>query len=475
MYPDELISATATRVVALLRDGAVTPHDLLDALERRIEQVDPVVNALPTRFLDRARVEADALLRRGTTTATADVGRWLAGLPVAVKDTCDVAGIATTRGSPIFADAVAAESGATVRQIEASGGVPYAKSNLPEFAAGGHTYNPLFGITRNPWNTGLTAGGSSGGSAAALASGTAWLATGSDLGGSLRTPAGYCGVVGVRPSPGRVPRERPVLPFDTLSVSGPMGRTVADAALLLDAMAGFDPHDPLTTSALPPSFAERLGDGRPPRRVAYAPTLGGVPVEPAVRDGCQQAAAHFERLGATVVEAQPDLTGAYEAFHALRAQSMAVSLGPVADAHPGEVKDDVVWNVKRGRAQDTDELLRAEEIRGRVYHAMVDFLADYDLLVCPSAQVMPFPVEWTWPHEIEGTEQRTYIDWIAITFFLTLTGCPIVALPGALSPDRLPIGVQLVGRPRDEARLLSYAAAFEQEAGIAELLPLTPA
>lgn len=474
MNADELIEATATQVVALLREGEVSPHDLLDALERRIEQVDPVVNALPTRFLDQARVEANALLRRGTTTATTDVGRWLAGLPVAVKDASDVAGIATTQGSPIFADAVAAESDATVRQLEASGGIPYAKSNLPEFAAGGHTYNPLFGITRNPWNTGLTPGGSSGGSAAALASGTAWLATGSDLGGSLRTPAGYCGVVGVRPSPGRVPRERPTLPFDTLSVSGPMGRTVADAALLLDAMTGFDPHDPLTTSARPSSFTERLGDGGPPRRVAYAPTLGGLPVEPAVREGCRQAAAHFERLGATVVEAQPDFTGAYESFHALRAHSMAVSLGPVVDAYPGEVKDEVVWNVKRGRTQGTDELRRADETRGRLYHAMVDFLGDYDLLLCPSAPCLPFPVDQTWPREIAGVEQRTYIDWVAITFFLTLTGCPVVAMPGALSPERLPIGVQLLGRPRDEARLLGYAAAFEQQAGIADLLPLTP-
>ena len=250
---DDLCMLTAVEAVALLRSGRVSSRELVEAALRRIEQVDPQLNALPTVCAERAFEQADR----------ADRDTPLAGLPIAVKDLNDVAGVRTTYGSPIYADHVPDRSDFMVERLEQRGAVVVAKSNTPEFGAGGNTFNEVFGETRNPWDTSRTCGGSSGGSAAALASGQVWLATGSDLGGSVRTPAGFCGVVGVRPSPGRVAAGPSPLPFETMSVEGPMGRTVADAALMLDAMAGLDPRDPLSLEAPARPFAD----------AAAAPTL----------------------------------------------------------------------------------------------------------------------------------------------------------------------------------------------------------
>ena len=310
----DLIRSTATEVVGLLRAGDLSPIEVLDVLEEHVFATDKAVNALPIRFFDAARAAAGELERDRPTPT--DRG-WLAGLPVAIKDYNDVGGQLTTSGSPIFADAVAVESDAMVRQVEVHGGIPYAKSNVPEFA-GGHTYNTVWGATRNPWHTGRSAGGSSGGSAAALASGSAWLATGNDLGGSLRTPAGYNGVVGVRPTPGLVPRKRPPVPFDALWVEGPMARNVADAALLLDALAGPDAHDPLTRQRPARSFVEQLERLPELLRVGYTPDLGVLPVEREIRDVTERSLSHFRDLGADVTGETPDSTGAYETFQTLR-------------------------------------------------------------------------------------------------------------------------------------------------------------
>ena len=247
---NDIIRRTAREVVDLLRRGEVSPLELVKTLEEHVAEADSEVNALPIRFFDQARARAEALMK--SCPDPADRGL-LAGLPVAVKDYNDVAGQRTTFGSPIFADTVAETSDAMVRVLEENGAIAYAKSNVPEFA-GGHTYNEVFGASRNPWNLARSVGGSSGGAAACLAAGSAWLATGNDLGGSLRTPAGFNGIVGVRPTPGRVPRRTPAVPFDTLWVEGPMARNVADAALMLDAMVGHDAHDPLTRRERPASF-----------------------------------------------------------------------------------------------------------------------------------------------------------------------------------------------------------------------------
>ena len=260
---DDLCMLTAVEAVALLRSGQVSSRELVDSALRRIEQVDPELNALPTVCAERALDRAGRASRDTT----------LAGLPIAVKDLNDVAGVRTTYGSPIYADHVPDRSDFMVERLEQRGAVVVAKSNTPEFGAGANTFNEVFGETRNPWDTSRTCGGSSGGSAAALASGQVWLATGSDLGGSVRTPAGFCGVVGIRPSPGRVAAGPSPLPFGTMSVEGPMGRTVADAALMLDAMAGLDARDPLSLEAPERPFADAAAAPALPARIAYTPDL----------------------------------------------------------------------------------------------------------------------------------------------------------------------------------------------------------
>ncbi|GGU45646.1 amidase [Nocardioides albus] len=465
---NDIIRKTAREVVDLLRRGEVSPLELVKTLEEHVTEVDSEVNALPIRFFDQARTQAEAMMKRHPDPKDRGL---LAGLPVAVKDYNDVAGQRTTFGSPIFADTVADESDAMVRVLEGNGAIAYAKSNVPEFA-GGHTYNPLFGPSRNPWNLDRSVGGSSGGAAACLASGSAWLATGNDLGGSLRTPAGFNGIVGVRPTAGRVPRRTPAVPFDTLWVEGPMARNVADAALMLDAMIGYDDHDPLTRRERPTSFVASLDAYDAPARVAYSADLGVLPVDQTVRRVTRDSLAHFTAMGAEVVDAEPDFGDAYEAFQILRAHLIATMHASTLERHRDLIKADIVWNIEKGLAQSTADVQWAERARGALIHHVMDFFDDHDVLVVPSAPLPPFPVEWPAPQEIDGTELTTYIDWIAITFCISLTGCPVVALPSGLDQDGLPIGVQLVGRPGSEARLLSYAQRFEQGVEIASRLPV---
>lgn len=467
---NDIIRMTACDVVDLLRRGEVSPPELVKTLEEHVDSADAEVNALPIRFFDQAHAQAEALVKAHPDPSDRGL---LAGLPVAVKDYNDVAGQRTTFGSPIFAETVAAESDAMVRTLERNGAVTYAKSNVPEIA-GGHTYNTVFGASRNPWNLDRSVGGSSGGAAACLAAGSAWLSTGNDLGGSLRTPAGFNGIVGVRPTAGLVPRRTPAVPFDTLWVEGPMARNVADAALMLDAMVGYDAHDPLTRPTKPASFLAALDEYDAPARIAYTPDLGVLPVDRAVREVTRASMANFAALGTDVVETCPDFSDAYESFQTLRAHLIATMHASTLAAHRDLIKPDIVWNIEKGLALATEQIQWAERARGALVHRMMDLLEDHDLLVVPSAPLPPFPVEWTWPKEIDGTELTTYIDWIAITFCISLTGCPVVAMPAGLDDDGLPIGIQLVGRPGSEARLLAYARRFEDAVGIAGQLPVDP-
>src|SRR4051795_7384704 len=273
---DELWRMSAVEAVARLRKGEISPLELVEASARRIAEVEPAVNALPTLCLDRARDHGKRIMQGGAACEASGEAGWLAGLPVSIKDLTDVAGVRTTYGSPIFADHVPAKSHPLVERIERKGGIVIAKSNTPEFGAGGNTFNEVFGRTLNPWNTALTCGGSTGGGAVSLATGEAWLAQGTDHGGSLRRPGTYCSVVGLRPSPGRVTRGTVNNIFSTLSVQGPMARNVPDLALFLDAMAGWDPADPLTYDAPAVRYAEAVattGDWRP--RVAFTLDYAG--------------------------------------------------------------------------------------------------------------------------------------------------------------------------------------------------------
>ncbi len=391
-----------------------------------------------------------------------------------MKDYNDVAGQPTTYGSPLFATNLPAASDTTVLRLTSRGALPIAKSNVPEFA-GANTFNPVYGATRNPWDLTRTAGGSSGGSAAALASGSVWLATGNDLGGSLRIPASYCGIVGLRPSVGRVPRPAGCLPFDPLWVEGPMGRTVADVALFLDAEAGATPADPLALPAPAVPFVQAVRAPVAPARVGFSADLGqGRTVDREVVALCRAATEGFAAMGAAVEEACPDLADGVDCFQVLRAQMFAAVRGPLLPEHRDAIAPEIVWNLEKGLKLTAEEIQRAERQRQRLYHAVVAWFGDYDLLACPVVALPPFPVEQRYPTEIDGQALTTYIDWMFLTFVLTLTGCPAISLPCGLTAGGLPVGLQLMGRPQGEADLLGAAHLLEQSLDLVARVPLLP-
>jgi amidase len=452
----ELWRLSATEAVDKLRRREVSPLEMLDSAAARIEAMEPKVNALPIRFLGVARAQASAFRYEAN-----DHPGWLAGLPIAVKDYNDVAGQLTTAGSPIYANHRAAQDDLTVATLRANGAIPLAKSNVPEFA-GSHTFNPVWGITRNPWNLGRTAGGSSGGAAAALAAHEVWLANGSCLGGSLRIPASFCGVVGLRPSAGVVPRGDSLPAFDSLWVEGPMARTVSDLALMLDAMARLTPLDPLSRAVPVGGFQAAMRRGRPPTRVGFSTNLGLRSVDPEVAALCHQAVRRFADTGCAVEGDVPDFSGAIESFQVLRALLFADVRGGLLPGERSRINPDIVWNIEKGQSLTAAEIIRAQRERNALFHRIARFFEDHDLLVCPTVAVPPFPVEQRFPTEIAGEKLATYIDWMFLTFVITLSGCPALSLPCGLTSEGLPVGIQLVGRPHGDAELLGFAQQFEQ-------------
>ena len=470
--PSDLWRLSAAQAVALLRAREVSPLELVEAAAARIAETEPHINALPTLCLERARDHARRIMDRPSAQ---DQAPWLGGLPVAVKDLEDVAGVRTTYGSPIYAAHVPEVSDHTVQRLEARGAIVIGKSNTPEFGAGASTFNEVFGRTRNPWNTTKSVAGSSGGAAAALAAGQVWLATGSDLGGSLRTPASFNGVIGLRPSPGRVPRGPKELPFQNLSVGGPMARTAMDTALFLDALSGWHGGDPQALPAPEESFVDSLKVRRLPRRVAFTPNLGCLPVEREVAEICAAAAGRFAEHGIAVEEATPDFSEAVETFQVLRAALFAAEFGPTLERHRDRLKPEVIWNVEKGMALDAAAIGRAELARGRLFQGMARFFETYDLLLCPAAAVAPFPVEVRYIEEIEGHRFDNYIDWVGLCSAITLTACPALSAPAGLTADGLPVGLQIVGPPRGEAAALTGALLLEELTGLHELVPRDPA
>jgi amidase len=471
---DELCRLTATEAVLRLKRREITPLDLIDAAARRIAEVEPAINALPTLCIDRARAHAEALMRGEGREAEAEPG-WLCGLPVAIKDLADVAGVRTTYGSPIFRDHVPMRSHPVVERIERRGGIVIAKSNTPEFGAGGSTFNEVFGRTRNPWNTALTPGGSTGGGAAALAAGEVWLAHGSDHAGSLRRPATYCSVIGLRPSPGRVTRGTSNNLFSPLSVQGPMARTVADVALFLDTMAGLCPRDPLTFEAPHRSFTAAVASPVVPKRVAYTADFGGkVPVDRETRDICAAAARRFEEFGSVVEEAAPDLGNIAQAFLTLRSQHFVVERELMLATHRDQIKPDIIWNTEHGLRQSPSELAAAERERAALFRRLVEFFDTYDLLVSPGVSTPAFDVELRMPATIDGKKLENYLGSSLITAATTMMALPSVAVPCGFDRHGRPVGLQMVGPHRGEAELLQAAVLFEQMVGLSSLVPIDP-
>jgi amidase len=467
---NELVKLTARQVVSLLKRGEVSPLELIDVVAARIEETDWAINALPTLCLERAQEHARKLTSR---TPPSSPG-YLFGLPIAVKDLEEVAGVRTTKGSRIFAGYIPRRSDYTVETLEQNGAVVIAKSNTPEFGAGANTFNEVFGATRNPWDTRMTAGGSSGGSAAALATGQVWLATGSDFGGSVRIPGSYCSVVGLRTTPGRVARGPDVLPFSNFSVKGPMGRTVGDVALMLDAQVGEHVGDPLSLPPPMTPFTGAVDHPEKPRRVAYSHDLSIAVVDREVKEICARAASSFAELGVVVEEACPDMHDAEEIFQVLRAASFAASLGTLLERHRDQLKPELVWNIEKGLRLTGDEIARAERMRGAYYHRTIAFFQDYDLLLCPTVVAPPFDVNIRYLTEIDGVAFDSYISWLVLTFAITLTACPAISVPCGYTPKGLPVGLQIVGPPRGEAAVLGAAALFEDMHGISDRVPIDP-
>jgi amidase len=465
----ELVRATACAVVDKLKSGDVTPLDLLDVLERRIAEVDGKVNALPTLCFDRARGRAKALMQK----PAAERGL-LAGLPLPIKDLFHVEGVKNTQGSPIFKDHISVRSDIAVERLEDNGAVIYAKSNTPEFGAGANTFNEVFGATLNPWDLSRSAAGSSGGAAVALATGTAWLAHGTDMGGSLRNPASFCGIVGMRPSIGRV-AHTPTFKIDrNLTVHGPMARNIEDTALLLDAMSGEHPADPLSLPAPPASFLSAARSGKGPKRIAYSPDLGITPVDPEVAGITRKAAERFAEAGAIVEEAHPDLREAHECFHVLRAFDFAVSKAALLRSKRDQLKPEVIWNIEEGLKLTVEQLERAEGQRVAMAARMLEFFRTYDLLLAPATIVAPFPVENRYVAECAGTKFDNYVQWLAIVYAITLTCCPALSLPCGFTASGLPVGLQMVASPRGEAQLLAGAKVLEDILGVRGTTPIDP-
>jgi amidase len=466
---DDVCFRPATELAAMVRRREISARELLEAHLDRIDRVNPAVNAIVTLDAEGARAAADAA--DAALAAGGPVGP-LHGLPVAHKDTHATGGLRTTWGSPLHADTVPLRDELVVARLKAAGAVRVGKTNVPEFAAGSHTFNALFGATHNPYRHGLSAGGSSGGAAAALATGLVPLAEGSDMGGSLRNPAGFCNVVGLRPTPGRVPTWPAPIGWSQLSVQGPMGRTVADVALQLSALAGPDRRVPIALSDDGAGFAAPLPDRLDGLRVAWAPDLGGrVTVDPAITSVLASSVGVFESLGAHVEEACPNLSGADEVFGTLRAWLFEASYGELSRRHPEKVKESIRWNAELGAKLTGPDLARAEQLHTKLFERMAEFFERFDVLLAPTTQVLPFPVEIEYPTEIAGVEQENYLEWMRSCTLISATGSPALSVPGGFTADALPVGLQIVGPARADRTVLEVGHAFEQATGFGTRRP----
>jgi amidase len=465
----DLCFLTARELRAALGRREVSAREVLAAHLDQIARLNPQINAVITLDEDRAlaaAAAADELAASGTELPA------LHGLPVAHKDLHETAGLLTTYGSPVRADYVPEHDALVIERMRRAGVITIGKTNVPEFGAGSHTFNPLFGATRNPYDPSKSAGGSSGGTAAALACGMHPLGDGSDMGGSLRNPASFCNVVGFRPSPGRVPSWPTLLGWGTLGVSGPMARTVADTALLLSVQAGPDPRSPIALETPGARFAEPLEFDPRGLRVAFSPDLGGLlPVEPEVAVAVTGAAQVFAGLGAEVTEASPDLTGADEVFRTLRAWNFEATFGPLEEQQPDQFKAALRGNIAQGRALTGRDLSRAEEMHTVLFHRVRQFFTGYDVVLLPVSQVLPFDVDQEYPAGINGVPMIDYLDWMQSAYLVSVTGCPALSVPAAFSSGGLPIGVQLVGPHHADFAVLQAGHAFEQATQLAQRRP----
>lgn len=466
---NELCNLSAVALRGLIDKKETSATEVLLAHLDQIEKLNPSLNAIVTLVPDHANklaTRVDAAIARGENPGL------LAGLPIAHKDLLQTAGIRTTFGSRLFKDFIPKQSALIVDRLVGAGAVTVGKTNTPEWGAGSQTFNDVFGATRNPYDLDRTCGGSSGGAAVSLAARMLPIADGSDMGGSLRNPANFCNVVGLRVSAGRVPAHPVTSGWESLSVLGPMARSVSDCALLLAAMAGPDPKSPIALPESGEKFLSPLESNVSQTRIAFSSTFGNqLPVDKPVRDQIEDAARVFSDLGCEVTEDCPDFSGADESFKTLRALSFASNHGENIRKYPDQYKETIIWNVEAGLKLTGTDVSHAQKERTTLYHRVLEFFTHYDFLVLPVSQVTPFSLQDEYVAQIDGVDMDTYIDWMKSCYYISLTGLPAISVPAGFTANGLPIGIQIVSKPRSELELLKIAYAFEQATHTSKILP----
>ncbi len=462
MNEQDLCFLPAVKLTQAIHNRTLSAREVMAAHLAQIARVNPQVNAIVTLLPEQAMAAAAAA---DEAQANGEFLGLLHGLPIAFKDLVETAGIRTTHGSPIFANNIPERDTLLVERVKQAGAITIGKTNTPEFGAGSQTFNPVFGATHNPYDLTRTCGGSSGGAAVALACGMLPIADGSDLGGSLRNPASFCNVVGFRPSIGRVPKYPSNMAWSSLSVSGPMARTVGDVALLLAAMAGPDPREPIAIREEGGRFLAPLARDFAGVKIAWSEDLGMLPMDAGVTAVIDSHRTTFEFLGCQVVEGEPDFRDADEIFKVWRAWTYAAGYAHLLANHRQQMKATVIWNVEEGLKLSAVQLAEAESKRTALYHRVREFLREYEFLVMPVSQVRPFPITQEYITEINDVPMETYIDWMKSCYFITVTGLPAISVPCGFTDDGLPVGLQIIGRHQDDFGVLQLAHAFEQATG----------
>jgi amidase len=465
----ELCFTGARELARLLSTRKVSAREVMAAFLDQIARINPKVNAIVAKLDDERCLaladDADRCLDRGDKVGP------LHGLPFAFKELDPVIGFPMTRGSVIFKDFMPSEDSVSAERLRRSGVIPIGKTNISEFGMGSHTYNDVYGVTLNPYDLTKSAGGSSGGAGAALAAGMLPLASGSDLGGSLRNPANFNNIVALRPTVGLVPSAPVALPFLGFTVKGPMARSVADTAFLLSVMAGEDRRDPAVYPSDPSSFAAPLDRDFKNIPIAWCPDLGGLPLDPRVRAILDPQRKIFVDLGCVVEDVVPDWSGAEEVFLTLRAWQYWHTLGPLLNEYRDKMKPEAIWQIEQGRNLRGEDIARAMEMHGQLMQRMRVFQEQYSFIVCAVNQLPPFDATLDWPREIDGTKMVTYLDWMKSAYLISATFCPAISVPAGFTDDGLPVGIQIVGRYRDDLGVLQIAHAFEIATGFGSRRP----
>jgi amidase len=455
----DIVDLRAVDQAAMLRRKEISASELLDEHLQRIDEVNPTVNAVVTLVPDIAH---DMARHADDVLASGGAIPLLTGLPVVHKDVHETKGIRTTFGSPLYADFVPDRTTLIVDRMQAAGAVTMGKTNTPQHGAGSQTFNEVFGTTRNPWNTDLTPGGSSGGAAVAVATGMASLADGSDYGASLRNPASFTNTVGFRPSPGRIPSWPTTDAWWTHSVHGPVARTVEDISLFMAATAGPDPRIPISIDSPGSAFATPLAHDWTGEPIAWSSDLGGLPIEPEVTAALASARDVLSDIGFTITDACPNFEGAEESFKVWRGYYYVKQFGDHIERHPDSYKDSIKWNVEYGRTLTAADLGAAATARTRLRNRVLRFLDDYRFLVIPTSAVVPFPITAEYPTEINGVSMDNYTSWFASCYYISVLELPAISVPGGFTEAGLPVGLQIVGRHHGDIEVLKAAFAFQQ-------------